>query len=96
MARFACRDAEQAQHPDHKPRFKPGWKTRKKETDINPWKERVAFEEGKAKEFEKYQEHKKAVLQERSSKYVVGTSTLSPSFALRRQMTRQNAIEALK
>ena len=61
--------ALQAQHPDNKPRFKPGWKTRKKETDINPWKERVAFEEGKAKEFEKYQEHKKTVLQERSSKY---------------------------
>ena len=50
-------------------RFKPGWKTRKKEKDINPWSERVAFEEVKAKEYEVYQEHKKAILEERSSKY---------------------------
>ena len=58
-----------AHHPDHKPRFKPGWKTRKKEKDINPWKERVAFEEGKAKVYEKYQEHKKAEMAKRSSNY---------------------------
>ena len=61
--------APDANHPDHKPRFKPGWKTRKKEKDINPWSERVAFEEGKAKVYEKYQEHKKAELLKRSSKY---------------------------
>ena len=61
--------APDARHPDHKARFKPGWKTRKKEKDINPERERVAFEEIKAKEYEKYQEHKKAILLERSSKY---------------------------
>ena len=43
--------APDAVHPDDKARFKPGWKTRKKEKDINPWAERVAFEAAKAKEF---------------------------------------------
>ena len=61
--------APDAVHPDDKARFKPGWKTRKKEKDINPWAERVAFEAAKAKEFERYQEHKKAELLKRGSHY---------------------------